>query len=477
MGLPLVATVRKERTVMIINHNIPAVITNNALRRANTRANQASRRLSTGYRINEAKDDAAGLAIANKMNAQIRSLSMAKRNVEDATSLFATAEGGLSEVTSMVQRLRELAIEGANGIYTTSDREKIQSEADQLIKEIDALSTKTSFNAQTLLDGNKTFTFQVGQNAGLNLDFKFDSVSAMSLGYTASKGQSDHLTYKAVYDDSSENGVGYSEEVSVRSLASLSTEYPDYYGKGLTELCENLEYDMENFDAFAAEYADLIVSGTSPTSSDALASFSKVKKIYERMEETSSKISTVANEVDYGTSSSRESAVDISSNINAVTASTSAFMSSMTNRLNTLKESSSDRLNEQTQQDLSALKSSVKDDLIPASTNYFDSIGTGEGAFSSQLGCEIAIEMCDKALSAVDKVRALAGAAINRLESTLTSLQGSDVNLQDALSRIRDSDMASEMSEYTKYNVIIQAGISVLSQANHRPEQLLSLIQ
>jgi flagellin len=109
---------------MIINHNIPALLTNNALSRANTAANKASQRLSTGYRINEASDDAAGLAISNKMAAQIKGLSMSERNAEDANSLIATAESGLGEMENMIQRMRELAVQGSNGIYSTEDREK-----------------------------------------------------------------------------------------------------------------------------------------------------------------------------------------------------------------------------------------------------------------------------------------------------------------------------------------------------------------
>ena len=175
---------------MIINHNIPALVTNNSLNKANSSTDRSSKRLSTGKRINSAADDAAGLAISNKMKTQVKGLKMADRNCNDAISLIQTAEGGLSEVQNMLQRMRELAIQGANDTLTTSDRQKIQDECDQLIDEITDTSKKIQFNTKTLIDGKyDAFTFQVGPNSGLTLTVDMEEITPYKIGaYTDEKG-------------------------------------------------------------------------------------------------------------------------------------------------------------------------------------------------------------------------------------------------------------------------------------------------
>lgn len=276
---------------MIINHNTAALVTNNALGKANTKAEKASKRLSTGYKINTAADDAAGLAIANKMKAQIRSLEMADRNCNDAISLVQTAEGGLSEVQNMIQRLRELAVQGSNDGLTANDREKIQDEVNALVEEIDSTSAKIQYNNNTLFDkeaASEDMVFQIGSNEGIVINFRMQQIDAGTL-------------------------------------------------------------DVQQF--------------------------------------------------------------------------------------------------------------------------------TDDNMFCTQAGCENAIEICENALEKVSGFRAKLGSLQNRLDYTSASLQTSDVNAQYSLSRIQDTDMALEMTNYTSYNVITQAGISMLAQANQRPNQILSLLQ
>lgn len=276
---------------MIINHNTAALVTNNALAKANAKADKASKRLSTGYKINTASDDAAGLAIANKMKAQIKSISMADRNCNDAISLIQTTEGGLSEVQNMVQRLRELAIQGSNDGVTDSDRSKIQEEVDALVQEIKETSGKIQYNNNTLFDkdaASEDFVFQVGANEGIVINFRMQQIDDESL-------------------------------------------------------------DIKQF--------------------------------------------------------------------------------------------------------------------------------TDSSMYCTQDGCEDAISICDTALEKVSSFRARLGALQNRLDYTSASLETSDVNAQTSLSRIQDTDMALEMTNYTTYNVITQAGISMLAQANQRPNQILSLLQ
>jgi flagellin len=164
---------------MIINHNLTAL---NTLRQLNINSNSQAKsmeKLSSGLRINRAGDDAAGLAISEKMRGQIRGLDQSSRNAQDGISLIQTAEGALNETHDILQRMRELAVQGANDTNTTDDRDQIQKEMDQLLSEIDRISNNTQFNTQTLLDGNLSVTFQVGANAGQIITF---GIGAMSSG-------------------------------------------------------------------------------------------------------------------------------------------------------------------------------------------------------------------------------------------------------------------------------------------------------
>lgn len=311
---------------MIINHNVPALVTNNALRKANSSTDRASKKLSTGTRINNAADDAAGLAISNKMKTQVKGLEMADRNCNDAISLIQTAEGGMSEIQNMLQRVRELAIQGGNDTLTTDDRLKIQTEVDQLIVEITDTSNKVEYNTKKLLDGSEpVMTFQIGPNQDLIVNVNMENLKGDQLGKLDANGD---------------------------LIANNS----------LFELC--------------TAQADL------PAGSTAL-------------------------------------------------------------------------------------------DLADGTK-----IASGQTMFKDASKCRTAVlEICDGAISQVSEFRARLGAVQNRLEYTSASLGVASENTETALSRIQDTDMAAEMTEYTSDNVIVQAGISMLTQANQRPNQLLQLLQ
>ncbi len=174
---------------MRINHNIVAMNTHRQLGVSNNAGAKSMEKLSSGFRINRAADDAAGLSISEKMRGQIRGLTQASRNAQDGISVVQTAEGALDEVHAMLQRMRELAVQSANDSNTGDDREYIQGEVDQLVEEIEAISEKTQFNTMTLLDG--TFTgklFHVGANEGQVITVSISSMSATSLAVSTGEG-------------------------------------------------------------------------------------------------------------------------------------------------------------------------------------------------------------------------------------------------------------------------------------------------
>ncbi len=170
---------------MRINHNIAALNTYRQLSSATTAQSKSMEKLSSGQRINRAGDDAAGLAISEKMRGQIRGLDQASRNSQDGISLIQTAEGALNETHAILQRMRELAVQGGNDTNTTDDRTQIQTELDQLKEEIDRISETTEFNTQNLLDGNFTATLQVGANDGQTISFSISAMDSTALTVNA----------------------------------------------------------------------------------------------------------------------------------------------------------------------------------------------------------------------------------------------------------------------------------------------------
>ncbi len=190
---------------MIINHNIQAMNSYNTLTKTNERVSKSLEKLSSGLRVNRAGDDAAGLAISEKMRGQISGLSMATKNSQDAISLIQTAEGALNETHSILQRMRELAVQSANDTNTTSDRQELQKEMDRLRQEVDRISDTTEFNTMTLLSGKFSGTglrFQVGANSGQFVSLKFANMKASALGIS---------------------GVSISQAVSITSATSADT--------------------------------------------------------------------------------------------------------------------------------------------------------------------------------------------------------------------------------------------------------------
>lgn len=270
---------------MIINHNMNAINAQRQMYKTSTAQAKASEKLASGQRINRAGDDAAGLAISEKMRGQVSGLNQASRNAQDGISLIQTAEGALDETHSMLQRLRTLSVQSANGTYVTADRANIQAEVEELTKEITAIAGKTEFNNMKLLDGTTTtVNFQVGANKDQKIEVNLEEMTAAAL-------------------------------------------------------------DVDGLD------------------------------------------------------------------------------------------------------------------------------------ISEQGDAEDAIDTIDKAINTVSGFRATLGAVQNRLEHTISSVDNSAENLQAAESRIRDTDMAKEMMEFTRTNVLSQATQTMLAQANSRPNQVLSLLQ
>ncbi|MBS4172823.1 flagellin [Bacillus sp. FJAT-49736] len=241
---------------MIINHNIAAMNAFRMYNRALLGQSRAMERLSSGLRINRAADDPAGLAISEKMRAQIRGLNQASRNAQDAVSMIQTAEGALNETHAILQRMRELSVQAANGTYNAEDLDAIQQEIDQLTEEITRIGKDTDYNTMKLLDGSKkSFSIQIGANAGQSMTIEMADMRAAAIGLT---GSGTGYTTKGTLDlSTSESASNAIEKIdnSIKIVSSQRSRLGAYHNR-LEHTINNLENTAENLTAAESRIRD-----------------------------------------------------------------------------------------------------------------------------------------------------------------------------------------------------------------------------
>lgn len=399
---------------MIINHNMPALNTYNRLSVNNSQTNKSLEKLSSGLRINRAGDDAAGLAISEKMRGQIRGLDQAQRNAQDSISMIQTAEGALNETHSILQRMRELAVQAANDTNTKVDRGEIQKEINQLTNEIDRIANTTEFNTQKLIDGSKKGLVDAedGQ-ASLQLNTKAD-ISISSASLAAIKG----LASSGVVIIT--NGV-----VSVEGNTAAAVTGFSQYSAG----------EVTNDDVTLA--AGAITIGTA-----------------------------TINFVDKD-----GNAVNLASAMSAGESITITFKAAVAES-NTVGDSFSMQIGANSGQNIMVGLNSMKASALK--------IRDGEGSalkVENYYQATTAVSTINNAIETVSAERSKLGAIQNRLEHTINNLNTSSENLTAAESRIRDVDMAKEMMNFQKNNILSQAAQAMLAQANQQPQGVLQLLR
>jgi flagellin len=501
---------------LIINTNISALNAQRNLTKSQGTLARSMERLSSGLRINSAKDDAAGLAIADRMTSQIRGLNQCVRNANDGISLAQTAEGALQESSNILQRIRELAIQSANDSNSASDRAAIQKEVTQLQAELSRIADQTTFNAKTLLDG--TFAaqkFQVGTEANQSIEISIGSARATAMGAQL-------LTGTATQDH-----VG-ATSLAPAALATATTTANGVVGDDLT-ISGPLGIGTATIDAnmSAAEIASAVNTITGDTGVTASASNSVVIDTV-----ATGTISFTLTSEQSGTvigSAGTISAVVTDSNdlstlrdaINAESSKTgiSATLSTGGNAITLTNNDGSDIVIEGVSNN-DALDTAVvmnvggvalEDEDLTASGTQTDSILHGgkvefsaSSAFSvagdagtdvltataqsstlssvadidvsTQSGANAALNVVDEALSFISSARADLGAVQNRMESTIANLMAVSENVSAARARITDADIAMETTLMTKASIMQQAGVAILAQANQTPQLALSLL-
>ncbi len=422
---------------MRINHNIAALNTYRQLSVNNTLQQKSLQKLSSGLRINSAADDAAGLAISEKMRGQIRGLEQATRNAQDGISLIQTAEGALNETHSILQRMRELAIQSSNDTNTSVDRAEIQKEVDELSKELSRIGNNTEFNTQNLLDGTFTGTFQIGANESQNIELQVSDMRGASL----------NVVGDAKMELTGTNTPGTTLDLTDGTYTIDGTDLKDSNGNvvattsdnGVTWVGNGTDGDGSAWGNDSVAFSEAVDSGTIVVSGSGT---------------TVTGTAVITNEgLEAGTYTydATNSALLNSNGDTVATDSTTAgtFVDAEGNTLLTLTASPTDG----------------------------QEITVGGVDVSTQTAADAAITTIQSAIETVSAERSKLGAYANRLEHTVNNLGTSAENLTAAESRIRDVDMAKEMMEFTKMNILSQAAQAMLAQANQLPQGVLQLLR
>lgn len=448
---------------MRINHNISALNTYRQLSVNNSLMSKSLEKLSSGLRINRAGDDAAGLAISEKMRGQIRGLEMAAKNAQDGISLIQTAEGALNEVHSILQRMRELAVQAANDTNTDVDRQEIQKEINQLVDEIDRIGNTTEFNTKKLLNGGASLATTISGAAAQQIKVLGGT------GDTQVGAQVVITAFNTATADTSSTTATFADSNTKLSQASSITINGVTFTFDTSHTVQDVLDTINN--AGIGVKATFSAGGSITFTSTTLGSKSNMV------------ISDVtgdfagADSVTEGT----DATVTITSNpaytadgnkitIQSGSAKGLQFTVSGTSGAATIIVNANGGLNMHIgANENQAMYVSISDMRAAA-------LGVNNIDVTTQSGAETAITTIQDAIETVSAERSKLGAYQNRLEHTINNLGTSSENLQAAESRIRDVDMAKEMMEFTKMSILSQAATAMLAQANTQPQMVLQLL-
>lgn len=548
---------------MRINHNIMALNTQRQLSINNTNTQKSLEKLSSGYRINRAGDDAAGLAISEKMRAQIRGLNMASKNAQDGISLIQTAEGALTETHAILQRMRELATQAANDTNVEADRDEIQKEINQLTSEINRIGNTTEFNTMKLLNGDRAAAskytsaetvladmastdLQFGEGitftgTGIQPAFKDNQITINNThdAWSGTLTGDGNVTIQKTSDDQLQvlitSPAGAGEQLSVDDKIKVNEEGNFVYNShGISFEISGADYQKMN----VGDKVELTISGADITAgvkstvndftknvvadpsadtratvedfavnSAAAGAYKDARTVTAAWSKTDGKLVVTIKDaegnelakdtIDYdGTAAYTYDNHGISFEIDANDATEVEFTKALDTKQEEVTVTVEDKslafqvganenqamvldINDMRASKLGisskeggegfALTKSVTDGTNNVVSEYALSVATHKDAAS-------AITVIDKALGQVSSERAKLGAVQNRLEHTINNLDASAENLTAAESRVRDVDMAKEMMEFTKQNILTQAATAMLAQANAAPQTVLKLL-
>ena len=484
---------------LTINSNITSL---NAQRNLNSTTNSLTKsmeRLSSGLRINSAKDDAAGLSIANRMTSQVRGLDQAARNANDGISMAQTAEGAMQEVSNNLQRIRELAVQAASDSNSASDRAALNDEVTQLVAEINRVAETTTFNGTNLLDGSfGSKNIQVGANSGETIGVSMVSVKADSLGVGSNSSYSTTITDGAAVSgglsagDLTINGyqVGATtaDGVSYSSGTASAISIANAINAVTSDTGVTASVDIATVEGTAATgYSTAIAAGGVLINGVDIGSLSGATGAADRGSDMAAAINAVSDQTGvtatFDAASGKVALTSVDGRNITITTGTG-----MNSGVTGLGAAASATLVVHSSVDLSSSSSTGitiggdNEGNAGLTDGYTAATATaGAGVSSLDLttaaGASAAIDTVDAALASIDSARGDLGAIQNRFESTIANLQNVSENVSAARSRIMDADFAAETAAMTKAQVMQQAGTAMLAQANQLPQSALSLLQ
>ncbi|RHD97497.1 flagellar hook protein [Agathobacter rectalis] len=457
---------------MVVQHNMQAANANRMLNITSGAQSKSTEKLSSGYRINRAADDAAGLSISEKMRKQIRGLDKASSNAQDGVSSVQTAEGALTEVHSMLQRMNELATQAANGTNSTTDRSAIQDEISQLTTEIDRVAETTKFNETYLLKGDKGTkeVYMKGHDAGLNGSLTDNATSAtfkvaagaLDAGKSVTIGGKDYTIGATVAE-----AKKIADDKKTTNGAKVTVNGVEYTSDG-TNLkdAKNNVLDTSNIKA-----GDIVSDGTKTLTASDIDTATGVDKSNSSVISAAQAVKLMTTELTAANN------IGTTKNAATVTAGTYASDTGVEFTINKGTAEVAEKLSFSLHVGSDAdMTNKITVGIETMNSSYLGIKGLNVND-DSGIAATYAVDAISDALQKVSDQRSSLGAVQNRLEHTIDNLDNVVENTTSAESRIRDTDMAKEMVNYSKNNILAQAGQSMLAQANQSNQGVLSLLQ
>ena len=489
---------------MVVQHNMQAMNANRMLNITTSSQSKATEKLSSGYKINRAADDAAGLSISEKMRKQIRGLDQASTNAQDGISAVQTAEGALTEVHSMLQRMNELATQAANGTNSESDREAIQNEITQLTTEIDRVAETTKFNETYLLKGNGKTTTNVisskdagiaGALTGIGTGTGVFKMDALKFGTTITIGSKGYTSGTTISDIRSAITAGkFLKDGKVGSIVQINgTEYTIVKDAKDVDKAENKLTASEI--AALVKDGDKVVVGTQTMVAmtedkkngavdgigDNDASVISAKKAYELIADELRKASSIGTDAGHEAKVTKTTATVGGNGKVDANWKTGTEYSTANTQITFIITEGTVQSTQGLQMGLHVGADADESNKITFTIDSMTSAGLGVKDLSivdtTGAKATYAIDAIAEAISKISAQRSSLGAIQNRLEHTINNLDNVVENTTSAESQIRDTDMAEAMVEYSKNNILAQAGQSMLAQANQATQGVMSLLQ
>jgi len=490
-----------------INTNIASLTAQRNLAASQKDAATAMQRLSSGLRINSAKDDAAGLSVASKLSAQISGINQAVRNANDGISVVQIAEGALQESSDLLLRMRELAVQSANATLTSTERTSLNNEVTQLKNEMDRIATTTAYGDAKLLNGSfQSKSFQVGSQVGETLDVSIGSAKTSALGQnynvtglmgnlntsvaaTTNSVAAQNLVFQVGTETTT---VAVAEDASAKTIAaSISSEVSGLQATASTsatvvfdDATQSTDTDMtvtingQTFDVDMTGKNSVALKGAALKSAiESNAVLAGSLTVADNGSGTLTITDADGDNITFAQDAGNEAADnDLSFTVNGTTVALDEGVTAVATGAITLTGTTSAAVSMYSSSGTSVASSAnpaaATSATVAASTNRISTM-----TIATVSGANSAIGIIDTALNSINSERATLGATQNRLDSVVSNLMNISENASAAKSRIMDADFAQETAELARTQILQQAGISVLAQANAQPQNVLALLQ